>query len=79
MGPPLDWTRAHVLRNVTLAPGHGISIDIPLRTQPCGQKQGWVTDATFYVKERFLFATHTVALPWSMNGARLILPCNIHV
>jgi hypothetical protein len=37
------------------------------------QHEGWVTDTAFYVKERFLFFTHTVAFSWSMDGARLIL------
>ena len=72
MGTP-GTPRTHILRNVTLGPGHGIFIGIPLRTQPCGNTDGWVTDLAFYVKERFLFFTHAVPLPWSMQGARLIM------
>jgi hypothetical protein len=72
MGTP-GKPRTHILRNVTVGPGLGIFIGIPLRTQPCGSTDGWVTDPAFYVKERFLFFTHTVALPWSMHGARLIM------
>ena len=65
--------RTHVLRNLTLAPGRAIFIGIPLRTWPCGQTDGWDTDPAFYVKEHFLFFTHTIAVPWSMNGAKLIM------
>jgi hypothetical protein len=72
MGPP-GTPRTYVLRNLTLGPGQGIFIGIPFRTWPCGQADGWVTDPAFYVKEHFLFFTHTVAVPWSMNGAKLIM------
>jgi hypothetical protein len=72
MGRP-GTPRAHVLRNLTLGPGQGIFIGIPLRTWPCGQTDGWDTDPAFYVRERFLFFTHMVAVPWSMNGAELIM------
>jgi hypothetical protein len=40
-----------------------IVIEIPLRTNPCAIGSGWEYDPSFYVKERFLFFTHTVALP----------------
>jgi hypothetical protein len=82
LGGPVRYTtnvlnrgplRIHVLRNVTLAPSQTILIGMPLRIWPCGQTAGWATDPAFYVKERFLFFTHTVALPWSMDGAKLIM------
>jgi len=69
----LGTPRTYVLRNVTLGAGQTIFIGIPLRTRPCGQTNGWVIEPAFYVKERFLLFTHTVALPWSTNGAKLIM------
>lgn len=72
MGRP-GAPRAHVLRNLSLGPGQGTFIGIPLRMSPCGQTTGWVTDPAFYVKEHFLFFTHTIAVPWSMFGAKLIM------
>jgi hypothetical protein len=69
----LGTPRTHVLRNLTLGPGQGIFIGIPLRTWPCGQTVGWDTDPAFYIKEHFLFFTHTVAVAWSMHGAKLIM------
>jgi hypothetical protein len=72
MGRP-GTPHTHVLRDVTLGPDQGIFIGIPLRTWPCGQTDGWQTDTAFYLKERFLFFTHTVALPWTMNGGKLIM------
>jgi len=65
--------RTHVLRNLTLGPGEEIFIGIPLRTWPCGSTDGWITDQAFYVKERFLFFTHIVVVPWSSSGAKLIM------
>ena len=29
--------------------------------------------AAFYVTERFLFFTHTVAIPWGMHGDSLVM------
>jgi hypothetical protein len=61
----LGAPQTHALRNLTLGPGQGIFIGIPLRMQPCGQADGWSTDAAFYAKEHFLFFTHTVPIPWA--------------
>jgi hypothetical protein len=72
MGRP-GTPKTHILRNLALGPGQEIFIGIPLRTWPCGNNEGWVTDPAFYVKEHFLFFTHTVAVPWSANGAKLIM------
>jgi hypothetical protein len=72
MGRP-GTPRAYILHNLRLGPGQGIFIGIPLRTRPCGQTDVWMTIPAFYVKERFLFFTHTVAIPWSMTGAKLIM------
>lgn len=72
-GEGLPWPRAHVLHDIILKPGRSIFIGVPMRTWPCGQVGGWLTDPTFYVQERFLFFHHTVALPWSADGAKLIM------
>lgn len=63
----------HALRHLRIAPGETIFVGIPLRTWPCGQTGGWITDPTFYVREHFLFFSHLVALPWSSDGAKLIM------
>ena len=64
---------SYVLRTLTIQPGYQAFIGIPLRTRSCGQTDGWAVDPDFYVREHFLFFRHTVALPWSMTGARLIM------
>jgi hypothetical protein len=62
-----------VLRNVTLPAGDGLFLAIPLRTWPCASRGGWVIDPSFYLTERSLLFTRTVALPWTMNGGALIM------
>ena len=64
---------SHPLHDVTLGPAQGIFIGIRLRTPSCASTDGWTYIPSFYVKERFGFFTHTVALPWSMNGGALIM------
>ncbi len=67
-------SRMYVLQDVTIGPGSTIFVDIPLRTWPCGNdEEGWFTIPFFYVQEQFLAFHHTVALPWDMHGARLIM------
>jgi hypothetical protein len=63
----------HFLRNVRIAAGETIFVGIPMLIWPCGQTGGWATDPVFYVREHFLFFSHVVALPWSMEGAQLIM------
>ena len=63
----------HALSQLRIAAGETIFVGIPMRTWPCGQTDGWITDPTFYVREHFLFFSHVVALPWSMEGAELIM------
>jgi len=63
----------HVLHNVTVGPGGSIFVDIPLRTWPCANDEGWSTIPAFYVQEHFLVFHHTVALPWTLQGAKLIM------
>jgi hypothetical protein len=72
MGRP-GTPKTRILRNLTLGPGQEIFIGIPLRTWACGKTDSWDTDPAFYVKEHFLFFTHTVAVPWSSSGAKLVM------
>jgi hypothetical protein len=63
-----------VLRDVQLGPGQEIYVGIPVRTWPCTQiNSRALALPSFYVTEGFAFFTHTVALPWGMQGDRLIL------
>jgi len=64
-----------ILHDVMLGAGREMFVAIPLRTQPCRTKgwTGWTYIPSFFVKERFLFFTHKVALPWSMAGGALIM------
>jgi hypothetical protein len=62
-----------VLHDVTLGAGRSIVVAIAMRTSPCATPDGWTSIPSFFVKERFLFFTHTVALPWSMAGGALIM------
>ncbi len=63
-----------VLHDVTLGAGKSIAVAIAMRTAQCASRNaGWTSIQSFFVKERFLFFTHTVALPWSMDGGALIM------
>jgi hypothetical protein len=68
-----QYPAAHLLRNVTLRPGDSIVIGIPVRTGPCASNVGWTGLDTVGVKERFLFFTHTVQMPFTPDGGRLIM------
>jgi len=63
----------HILRNVTLRPGDQMEIAFPVRATPCREKYGWTDLDHFLVRERFLFFTHTVSLPFIWGGGRLIM------
>lgn len=62
-----------VQHNVTLGAGKSVAIGISLRTAQCAARDGWTSIPSFFVMERFLLFTHTVALPWSMAGGALIM------
>lgn len=54
---------------LSLAPGESILVGVPVRLSgTCYDPNGWFSVSTFYVKERFLFFTHWVAvtfqIPW---------------
>ena len=62
-----------VLHDVTLGAEKSIAVAIAMRTSPCATHDGWTSIPSFFVKERFLVFTHTVALPWSPPGGALIM------
>ena len=65
---------AHVLRHVTLGARQELFVAIPVRTWPCWMKLSFFeTMPDFYVTYRFLFFTHTVAIPWGMQNDELIM------
>jgi hypothetical protein len=70
---PEAQRRLPVLRDVPLGPGGELFLAISLRTWPCAMTRGWMIDPSFYLKERSALFTHTVAVPWSMNGGALIM------
>jgi hypothetical protein len=59
MTPP----RQHVLHDITLAPGQGIIIGMPLRIAYCADRRMYTGESVFLVTERFLGFTHTVPIP----------------
>ncbi|HET7015148.1 MAG TPA: hypothetical protein VFI65_14620 [Streptosporangiaceae bacterium] len=65
------WDRAslghpvrHLLRDVTLAPGEGIMIGMPLRIAFCASRRSYTGEDVFIVKEKFLGFTHAVLIPF---------------
>jgi hypothetical protein len=60
------------IRNVSLSPEQGLILGIPLRMSGiCYDPNGWTGNDVVYVKERFLFFTHWVAVrvqsPWILH------------
>lgn len=53
----------HLLHDVTLAPGQGIMIGMPLRIAYCADRRSYVGEANFLVIEKFLGFTHVVQVP----------------
>jgi hypothetical protein len=49
-----------------------MNIAFLVRAMPCGQA-GWTWLDHFLLRERFLFFTHTVSLPFIWDGGRLIM------
>jgi hypothetical protein len=48
-------------------------IGIPVRTAPCASTRIWTTIDSFLVRERFLFFTHTLTMPFTPEGGYLIM------
>lgn len=59
-----DHEPRHLLRDITLAPGQGIMIGVPLRIEYCAASRRYVGEDVFLVTERFLGFTHTVSVPY---------------
>jgi hypothetical protein len=66
-------TSGRIAASVSLAPGEFMYVGIPLRMSGrCYDPNGWSGNDVFYVKERFLFFTHWVAVhvqsPWILHA-----------
>jgi hypothetical protein len=64
---------SRVLRDVTLGPGREMFLGFPVHMWPCAQVGGWQGVPDFYVTTRYLMFTHTVAVPWGMQGDSLLM------
>lgn len=62
----------HLLRDVTLAPGQGITIGMPLRIAYCADRRNYAGDDVFLVTESFFGFTHTVPVPFTGDGSPVI-------
>jgi hypothetical protein len=62
----------YLLRDITLAPGQGIMIGMPLRITYCANRRGYVGEDVFLVTERYLWFTHTVPVPFVDYGRPVI-------
>jgi hypothetical protein len=71
-GPRVSFP-SRIFHPVALAPGQEIYIGIPVRTSPCAEPDSWEGVPSFYVTYRWLFFTHTTAIPWGMGGDELIM------
>jgi hypothetical protein len=76
---PSEWNQAvmthaprHVLRDVTLGPGQGIMIGLPVRIGYCADRRSYVGEDVFLVTERFLGFTRTVAIPFFEVGRPVV-------
>ncbi len=71
-----EWDLAHpgrhVLHDVTLAPGQGIAIGMPLRIRYCADRRNYAGQDVFMVTVRFLGFTHTVPIPWVDYGRPVV-------
>jgi hypothetical protein len=74
-----DWDLAslthpprYLLRDVTLAPGQGIMIGMPLRIAYCADRRSYVGQDVFLVTEKFLGFTRTVPVPFLDYGRPVI-------
>ena len=62
----------HLLRDVTLGPGQGIMIGMPLRIAYCADRGSYVGEDVFVVTERFFGFTHVVPMPFVDYGSPVI-------
>jgi hypothetical protein len=62
-----------VLHGLTLRPGQGILVGMPLRTSRCGYRHLMTIVTTVLVRERFLTFTRTVPVPIIGTGAQVLV------
>jgi len=74
-----EWNQAvftnapgHVLHDLTLGPGQGIMIGLPLRIAYCADRRSYAGEDVFLVTERFLSFTRTVAIPFFELGRPVV-------
>jgi hypothetical protein len=67
--PPVS----RVLHRVVLQPGQEMFLGFPVWMWPCTAHQGWEGLESFYVKVKYLMFTHTVEVPWGMDGDSLLI------
>jgi len=67
--PPMS----RVLHSVVLQPGQEMFLGFPVWMWPCTSHQGWEGLDSFSVKVKYAMFTHTVAVPWGMNGDSLLV------
>jgi hypothetical protein len=67
-----DHPPRHLLHDITLAPGQGIMIGMPLRIAYCASRRSFVGEDVFLVTERFLGFTRTVPMPFVNYGRPVI-------
>jgi hypothetical protein len=73
-GAPGIPPATRILRSVAIAPGDGLFVAIPVRSWPCSQRNsGFATVPDFLVTYRWLFFTHTVAIPWGEFNDEVIM------
>lgn len=71
-GYNLEHPPRHLLRDITLAPGEGIMIGMPLRIAYCADRRSYVGEDVFLVTERFFGFTHTVPIPFVDYGSPVV-------
>src|SRR6266700_6725222 len=64
---------SRVLHDVMLRPGQEMFLSFPVRMWPCARIGGWQGVPDFDVTTRYLIFTHTVAVPWGLQGDGLLM------
>jgi hypothetical protein len=64
---------SRVLHSVVLEPDQEMYLGFPVWMWPCTSHQGWEGLGAFHVKVKFMMFTHTVAVPWGLDGDSLIV------
>jgi hypothetical protein len=64
---------SRVLHSVVLPPDQEMYLGFPVWMWLCTSHQGYEGLGSFHVKVKYLMFTHTVALPWGLDGDSLIV------